>query len=442
MPHRVHELWYTPTIYVLYFVSAVGLGLSMIIAESTITALLYDHKPRLDLVKSLGRASSVVLVIYLIIRLIDLAARGNLSAVFAGTWRSNLFILEILVSVIIPVVLFNLPAVRKSVKGMFVTALLVVFGFIMNRQDIFVTMFRGEGEFYFPAIAEFGLSLGLVSGAVLVFFFFVEHFNLFPAEHEEGGEASPIKGAFSGAIQRQIGQFEVASGGTLFLDEVTELDHGSQAKLLAALEEKRIRRLGGAHPIEVDLRIIGASNRDLQQAVRADLFRKDLYYRLNVVRLELPPLRERRGDIPALARHLLTIACNEVGRRITAITPEAMAALQRYRWPGNVRELANAIERAVVFAPDPDPASAEPGGAIDIEHLPDEIASSAEDDLPPLAGSEEERQMILQALEQSGGNKREAARVLGWYPQKLYDRLRRHKITAASPSSQPDGQDS
>lgn len=184
MPFRVHELWYTPIIYVLYFVSAVGLGLSMIIVESTVTGYLYDHKPRLDLMKGLGRAASVVLGIYILIRFIDLGIRGSLGTAFNGSWQSNLFLFEICVSVVIPAILFNLRKVQSTIKGLLGTALLVVFGFIMNRQDIFLTMTQKKNFSYFPSIGEIAVTLSLVSGAMLVFFVFVENFKIFGDGHE------------------------------------------------------------------------------------------------------------------------------------------------------------------------------------------------------------------------------------------------------------------
>ena len=223
------------------------------------------------------------------------------------------------------------------------------------------------------------------------------------------------KGAFSGATRTKPGQFEVASGGTLFLDEVGELDPSAQAKLLAVIQDRQVQRVGGTQPIGIDARILAATNRDLRKEVERGHFRDDLYYRLNVVSLQLLPLRERAADIPLLAGHFLERACEEVGRRIPGIDPQAMDLLEAYAWPGNVRELSNCLQRAVVFGDE--------GVALGVEQLPDEIAEgSVESD------ASEERDTILDALERAGGNKRQAARLLGWYPQKLYHRLKRYGI--------------
>ena len=224
------------------------------------------------------------------------------------------------------------------------------------------------------------------------------------------------KGAFSGATARKAGQFELASGGTLFLDEVGELDQTAQAKLLAVVQEQRVHRVGGTRPIAVDVRIIAATNRDLPEEVRAGRFRSDLFYRLNVVSLQIPSLRDRKEDIPAFVDHFLKKACREMGRRIPGVTPDAMAILRAAPWPGNVRQLANAIERAVIFADD--------GRALDTHHLPAELMEVEQED----GDAAREQHMIVEALEACGGNKRAAARQLGWYPQKFYSRLKRYGI--------------
>ena len=239
------------------------------------------------------------------------------------------------------------------------------------------------------------------------------------------------KGAFSGATARKLGLFEVASGGTLFLDEVGELEPRAQAKLLAAIQEKQIMRVGSTRPVQVDVRFIAASNRDLLTDVENQRFRADLYYRLNVVKIDIPPLRDRREDIPRLAAHFLVRACHEVGRRLQGISEEAMAALVGHSWPGNVRELANCIERAVIFTNDDQ--------NIQLVDLPEEVGlRRAEPALAAAAVDDpDEREMILQALAQAKGNKREAARKLGWYPQKFYHRLRRYGIIG--PEDEEDG---
>ena len=229
------------------------------------------------------------------------------------------------------------------------------------------------------------------------------------------------KGAFTGAMDKKIGQFEAASGGTLFLDEVGELELAAQAKLLTIVQERLLQRVGSTKTIEVDARLITATNRDLKAETDAGRFRADLFYRLNVVRLEAPPLRERRDDIVLLARHLLSKASREIGRNIPDITPEALRLLECYQWPGNVRELANCMERAVIFG--------EEGKPLKPSHLPSEVRDSVS---PKAHHSDRlertEHQMILDALARSRGNKREAARLLGWYPQKLYSRLQKYNI--------------
>ncbi|MCX7974385.1 MAG: sigma-54 dependent transcriptional regulator [Candidatus Aminicenantes bacterium] len=159
------------------------------------------------------------------------------------------------------------------------------------------------------------------------------------------------KGAFTGATERKIGQFELANGGTLFLDEITDMSWRLQAKILRALETEEIQRIGGREIIKVDARIIAASNRDLKEAVQKKLFREDLFYRLNVIKINIPPLRERKEDIPALVDHFLKIFCEERKRPPIKITPAAMEILLNYSWPGNVRELRNLIEKIVVLSP-------------------------------------------------------------------------------------------
>jgi Nif-specific regulatory protein len=160
------------------------------------------------------------------------------------------------------------------------------------------------------------------------------------------------KGAFTGAVERTLGKIEVADGGTLFLDEVSELTPALQAQLLRVLQERELERVGGTRPIPVDVRVLAASNRDLPEAIARGRLREDLYYRLNVLSVTLPPLRERRSDVALLARHFAARVARELGRPVAGLTPETEAALVAYVWPGNVRELANAVERAVVLGDD------------------------------------------------------------------------------------------
>ena len=215
------------------------------------------------------------------------------------------------------------------------------------------------------------------------------------------------RGAFTGAERLRVGRFEEANGGTLFLDEVGDLSAAVQAKLLRALEERTIRRVGGARDFPADVRIIAATNRDLAEPA----FRSDLYFRLAVVRLELPPLRERIDDIPIVARHLLGLLARKHGVAVPALLPEALDALRTSRWPGNVRELRNVLERALVLR------GAEPIRASDVAV---EASSS------PIASRDElEKDRVLEALRQAHGNREQAARFLGVSVRTLYYRLHR-----------------
>ncbi|HKV08191.1 MAG TPA: sigma 54-interacting transcriptional regulator [Thermoanaerobaculia bacterium] len=221
------------------------------------------------------------------------------------------------------------------------------------------------------------------------------------------------KGSFTGAAGRKAGQFELAHEGTLFLDEVGEIPLPLQARLLRALETREIQRVGGARPIPVDVRLVAATNRDLAAAVRAGTFRDDLYHRLNVFALTLPPLRERREDIPLLASHFAARSARRLGRSPAGFSPEARAALLAYDWPGNIRELQNAVERAVVLAAD---------DLLRPEDLPEAVLESAAAFESPSEASpgpyheavaQAKRRILLDALEQAGGNSSEAARRLG-----------------------------
>ncbi|MEK7407097.1 MAG: sigma 54-interacting transcriptional regulator [Acidobacteriota bacterium] len=224
------------------------------------------------------------------------------------------------------------------------------------------------------------------------------------------------KGAFTGAIAQRKGKLEAADGGSVFLDEVGELPPAVQVKLLRVLQEREFERVGGTRSIKVDIRLITATNRDLRAAVAEGRFRADLFYRLNVVSLTMPPLRERREDIPLLANYFAQKYSKQAKRRLEGISREAQACLVHYDWPGNVRELENAIERAVVL------------GSADLilpEDLPEEPLETA----PPasLPGDsyhasvrEEKKQLIMHALERSGGNYTEAAKLLGIHPNYLH----------------------
>jgi DNA-binding NtrC family response regulator len=228
------------------------------------------------------------------------------------------------------------------------------------------------------------------------------------------------KGAFTGAIQQRKGRFELADGGTFFLDEISEIPPATQVKLLRVLQEGEFQRVGGSQTLKVDVRIIAATNVDLEAAVAAGRFRKDLFYRLNVIHLRIPPLRERVEDIPLLALNFLDKFCLENDRPPMGFSPEAMAALKRYSWPGNVRELQNVVERSVALCE---------GSTVELADLPDEIrAHSPSEDkivLPVGASMEEiERLVILQTLKKTGGDKELTARLLGIGLATLYRRLK------------------
>ena len=229
------------------------------------------------------------------------------------------------------------------------------------------------------------------------------------------------KGAFTGAVALKKGKFEVANGGTLFLDEVGELAPAIQAKLLRVLQERELERVGGTRPVKVDVRLITATNRDLEESVQAGAFRKDLFYRLNVVNVTMPPLRERREDIVALATHFVGTTSPKCKTAAKPLSPEAQSCLVNYDWPGNVRELENAIERALVLGsadaivPEDFPeAILESGGSV--AESPAQYANSLK---------ESKKQVILQAVSETHGNYVEAAKRLGLHPNSLLRLIRR-----------------
>ncbi len=253
------------------------------------------------------------------------------------------------------------------------------------------------------------------------------------------------KGAFTGAVRSRRGHFELAHGGTLFLDEIAEMSPQLQAKLLRALQERKIQRVGGEELIAVNVRIMAASNRDLEAAMAAREFRRDLYYRLGVVTLTVAPLRERREDIADLVATHLRQFSQQFRRPVSGINAEALAALQSYAWPGNVRELINVLERAVLLSR---------GAELRLEDLPDGIVAAAAKDGPavstaraktpgfpldrwldePLAAAREamitefEREYLTRALERSGGRVAVAAARAGIDPRTLYNKMRRYGL--------------
>jgi len=228
------------------------------------------------------------------------------------------------------------------------------------------------------------------------------------------------KGAFTGAVSQKKGRIEVADGGTLFLDEISELAPNLQAKLLRVLQEREFERVGSTSPIQVDIRVVAATNLDLEKAIKEGRFRADLYYRLKVVSVTLPPLRERREDIPLLANYFAVKHCERSNRPAASISAEAHAYLRHYDWPGNVRELENAIERAVVLGT---------GDVILPENLPEDVLDTeipAKGLLPHFheVVKRTKRDLILKALKQTGGNYVEAARTLGLQPTYLHRLIR------------------
>lgn len=230
------------------------------------------------------------------------------------------------------------------------------------------------------------------------------------------------RGAFTGATERRVGRFEAADGGTLFLDEIGEIDAGTQVKLLRFLETRSFERLGSVKPVKVDVRLVAATNRDLEAMVKAGDFREDLLYRLNVVRLLMPPLRERRDDIALLLRHYILQMAEENGVPPIEVDPEAMRALEAYGWPGNIRELRNFAENAVVM---------QRGGRLTIydidprylghEELP---AAEAGPVSNPLSVEENEKRLLRNALQKSGGNRTKAAELLGISRRTLHRKLK------------------
>jgi transcriptional regulator with PAS, ATPase and Fis domain len=233
------------------------------------------------------------------------------------------------------------------------------------------------------------------------------------------------KGAFTGALARTKGQIEHADGGTLFLDEIGDMPVNLQGHLLRFLQEGQIVRVGGREVISVDVRVVSATNVRLRQAIAEGRFREDLYYRLNILALALPPLRERHGDIEPLARHFLRQAATQFERSITDFTPDAIAALNQYYWPGNIRELMSVIRRTVVISNGPTISAAELIGLGEPDHTFSMPAASAR----PVPGSEDERLALIDALTRARENITETARGLGVSRVTLYRMLHRHSIS-------------
>jgi two-component system, NtrC family, response regulator PilR len=252
------------------------------------------------------------------------------------------------------------------------------------------------------------------------------------------------KGAFTGATGRHVGIFREADGGTVMLDEIGELSLPLQVKLLRVLQERKVKPVGSSHEVPIDVRVLAATNRDVEASVSAGTFRQDLYYRLNVIRLELPPLRDRKEDLAALTERFVQRFSSEMGKDVRVLTPDAMRALERYNFPGNVRELENIIERAVALAG---------SRAIGLGDLPREVSGMSASAGPALLSLPEEgcnldevmgeieRRLMLQALERTGGVRKTAAQLLGITFRSLRYRLAKHALDVPEsgvPESAPE----
>ncbi len=227
------------------------------------------------------------------------------------------------------------------------------------------------------------------------------------------------KGAYTGADRARIGRFEAAHGGTIFLDEIGDIPMATQVKLLRVLEEKEIERVGEHTPVKVDVRIVSASNRNLEKLIDQGAFREDLYFRINVFPLTCPALRDRSEDIPMIVQHFIKGNAAKSGKKIVGLTPEAMELLARYHWPGNVRELRNAIEYAFVLCP---------SGGIGKQHLPPKVVGGDMGCLPPVddaRGADAEKEALIRVLRQTGGNQSEAGRILGVSRVTIWKRIKR-----------------
>jgi two-component system nitrogen regulation response regulator NtrX len=232
------------------------------------------------------------------------------------------------------------------------------------------------------------------------------------------------KGAFTGAIAQKRGKFELADRGTIFLDEIADMSLRTQAKILRILQEHKFERVGGTETIEVDVRVIAATNKSLEKAIQEGSFREDLYYRLNVIPFHVPPLRERREDIPALARAFVDEFCREAGAKPKEISQRALAALQAYHWPGNVRELRNVMERLVLLTPEP---------RIRPEDLPDEVRGGPRSEAQDAGSLEQarrafERDFLTERLREHGWNISRTAEAIGLARESLSRKLRQFGI--------------
>jgi two-component system nitrogen regulation response regulator NtrX len=259
-----------------------------------------------------------------------------------------------------------------------------------------------------------------------------------PEELIESELFGHVRGAFTGAVADRRGKFEIADGGTLFLDEIADMSLKTQAKVLRVLQEQVVDRVGGASSVKVDVRVIAATNKDLPAEIRAGRFREDLFFRLNVIPIFVPPLREREDDIPLLADYFMRELAREYGRRPKTIDPAAMAVLRRHAWPGNVRELRNVVERLMIMVP---------GDVVRPEHLSlpaaagaDASAVSAPEPMVPLAEARErfEREYILRALAAQQGNMSRTAELLGVERSHLYRKMKGYGLLPVRRELEPE----
>jgi DNA-binding NtrC family response regulator len=257
-----------------------------------------------------------------------------------------------------------------------------------------------------------------------------------PEELLESELFGHVRGAFTNAVSHREGRFAIADGGTLFLDEIGDMSPSLQVKLLRVLQDRSFEPVGSSKTVRVDVRVVAATHQDLSQAIREGRFREDLYYRLNVIPIEVPPLRERREDIPLLVHHFLELHAREKERKVTGIAPEALTRLAEYSWPGNVRELENLMERLVVLRGE---------GEIQLADLPEALRAAPGASLPrapqvPAGGlsfnevvERIETDLILQALERTAWNKNQAARLLGLHRTTLLEKIKRKGLEQPRP---------
>src|SRR4051812_42430152 len=262
-----------------------------------------------------------------------------------------------------------------------------------------------------------------------------------PEELIESELFGHVRGAFTGAVADRRGKFEVADGGTIFLDEIGDMSLKTQAKVLRVLQEQTMEAVGGTSRIRVDVRVVAATNKDLQAEIRSGQFREDLYFRLNVIPIFVPPLRERQEDIPVLADHFMAELAQEYGRRLKRVDPGAIRTLQRYNWPGNVRELRNVIERLMIMVP---------GDTIttsDLNFLDIPLAAAISRPAGPSekmtlheARDQFERDLILKTLAEQQGNMSRTAEVLGVERSNLYRKMKTFGIAPSSRAGAPESE--